>query len=87
MKKTDYKLFREREEIEEETQLSCFALIDLPAPTPFITITELNKLEFCALSYPIKQLVGHAKSMFDANLERRAIGKSFNLLKLIELLA
>jgi hypothetical protein len=87
MKKTDYRLFREKEQISEENQLSCFRLITLPPPAPFVTITDLDKLEFSALSYPIKQLVGYAKTIFDANVERRAIGKSFNLLKLIELLA
>jgi len=87
MKKTDYKLFREKELIDQEEPLSCFQLITLSPPSPFVTIIDLNKIEFSALSYPIRQLVGYAKSMFDANLERRAIGKSFNLLKLIELLA
>lgn len=62
-------------------------MINLPQPTPFITITDLNKLDFSSLSYPIKQLVIYAKTIIDSNLERRSVGKSFNLLKLIELIA
>ena len=87
MKTTDYKIFKEKHAINEDNQLSCFGLIALPQPTPFITITDLNKLEFPALAYPIKQLVNYAKTIIDSNLERRAIGKSFNLLRLIELIA
>lgn len=67
MKSTDYKIFREKYDINEETQLSCFNLISLPQPTPFITITDLNKLEFAALSYPIKQLIAYSKTMIDSN--------------------
>lgn len=87
MKTTDYKIFKEKYGITEDIQLSCFNLITLPLPTPFITITDLNKLEFPALAYPIKQLVNYSKTIIDSNLERRAIGKSFNLLRLIELIA
>jgi hypothetical protein len=61
--------------------------VRLPQPTPFITLADLNKLDFVSLAYPIKQLVLFSKTIFDASPERRAIGKSFNLLRLIELLA
>lgn len=87
MKSTDYKIFKEKYQINEETQLSCLTLITLSQPNPFITITDLNKLEFPALAYPIKNLVNYSKSIIEAHPERRAIGKSFNLLKLVELIA
>lgn len=87
MKTTDYKIFLEKQEGSEESLPSCFSLIVLPTPNPFVTIPELNKLEFCALAHPIKNLVGYSKTIIEANPQRRAIGKSFNLLRLIELIA
>lgn len=87
MKNCDLKLFRDQQENNEEPAISCLELVRLPQPSPFITITDLNKLEFSSLAYPIKQLILFSKTIFDASPERRVIGKSFNLLRLIELLA
>lgn len=59
----------------------------LPQPKLFISLSELNSVDFPMISYTISELVNFSKMIIDANPERRAIGKAFNLSKLILLIS
>lgn len=59
----------------------------IPSPKPFVSLADLNKIEFPALSYKISDLINFSRMIIDANPERKAIGKSFNLDRLLHLIS
>ena len=82
------KAFKEKENISDlDPPISCFTLINNPQPKLFISLEDLHRLDFPILSYTTAELISYSKLIIDANLERRHIGKAFNLTRLIELIA
>jgi len=67
--------------------ISCLKLVNTSSPKLFINLKELNMIEFPVLSYTISELCDISKMILENNSERKLIGKSFNLNKLIHLIA
>ena len=85
---TDLKSFKEKFNINENNQsISCLKLITTSSPKLFINLKELNMIDFPVLSYTLSELCDFSKMIFESNNERKLIGKSFNLNKLIHLIA
>jgi len=81
-------LFKQKNDIsDEEPPLSCFRLITLQQPKLFISLQDLDQIEFPTLSYTISELISFSKMIVEATPERKLIGRSFNLNKLINLIA
>lgn len=52
-----------------------------------MTTADLNRLDFSPLSYQVKDLILYAKAILEADHERKILSRSFNLFKLIQLIA
>lgn len=85
---TDIKAFKEKEHIADmDIPLSCFQLISLSQPKLFVQLQDLDKIEFPSLSYTTAELISFSKMIIESSMERKRIAKTFNLNKLIELIA
>lgn len=85
---TDLKNFKEKYQIEDQSPpISCLRLIKTHPPKMFISLEDLNKVNFPVISYSINDLVNFSRLILDSSPERRIIAKSFNTTRLIQLLA
>lgn len=84
---SDFKTFKIKHRPHELEHFNCFNLIKIPYPSSFVTNADLLRLDFSPLSHSVKELIIYAKSIIESNFERKMIGKSFNLLRLIQLIA
>jgi hypothetical protein len=85
---TDLKNFKEKYQIEDQfPPVSCLKLIKTHPPKMFISLEDLNKVNFPVISYSINDLVNFSRLILDSSPERRMIAKSFNTTRLIQLLA
>lgn len=85
---TDLKKFKEKYNINDENPpISCLRLIKTHTPKMFISLDDLNKVNFPVVSYSISDLINFSRLILDSSPERRIIAKSFNTTKLIQLLA
>jgi hypothetical protein len=55
----------------------------MPKAQHSISLSDLNKIEFSPLPYSIKKLAGFSQLILEGNQERKALGKTFNLPRLI----
>lgn len=85
---TDLKNFKAKYRIKDESPtISCLRLIKTHTPKMFISLEDLNKVNFPVISYSINDLVNFSRLILDSSSERRIIAKSFNTTRLIQLLA
>lgn len=62
-------------------------MVKLSFPSSFVTTADLNRLDFSPLSYQVKDLILYAKAILESDHDRKILSRSFNLLKLIQLIA
>lgn len=83
---TDFKTFKMNNNAKYES-FPLIGLVKLSFPSSFITTADLNSLYFSPLSYQVKDLILYARAILEADHERKILGRSFNLLKLIRLIS
>jgi hypothetical protein len=55
----------------------------MPKAQHSINLSDLNKIEFSPLPFSIKKLAEFSQLILEGNQERKALGKTFNLPRLI----
>jgi hypothetical protein len=85
---TDLKAFKDKYQVDDRNPpISAFRLITLPAPKLFVSLNDLDQVDFPVLSYTISEITNFSAMILDSSPVRKAIGKSFNLSKLMQLIA
>lgn len=81
-------MFKEKINYKEaKPPISCLRLIKTEQPKLFVSIKDLNAIDFPVLSYTISELIHFSRLILESSPERKLIAKSFNLNKLISTLA